>query len=144
MMKKDRPGVLVTVICEESARDRVVELLFRETTTLGVRVSREERVELERWGGTIETPFGDIAVKYARLPGGGVRCAPEYDACREAAGRSGAALLDVYRQACGVAKAATPAGKARRTAGGGARRAAPPAAKRANAGRARGKETKRR
>lgn len=85
IMKKGRPGVLVTVLCETGVQQRILDLLFRETTTLGVRIAVEEREELERWVMEVSTPFGTVQVKCGRLPDGTVKRAPEYESCSRAA-----------------------------------------------------------
>jgi uncharacterized protein (TIGR00299 family) protein len=99
IMKKGRPGVQLTVLCEEGGRDRLIDVLFEETTTLGVRVGLEERVELERWTEKVETRFGAIQVKRARLRDGRIKTAPEYEACRRAAAAARAPIRDVYEAA---------------------------------------------
>ncbi len=85
IMKKGRPGVLLTVLCEGAAGNALLEIIFRETTTLGVRVSREARSELERWTEKVDTIYGPMQVKCARLNDGSVKTSPEYEACRAAA-----------------------------------------------------------
>ena len=99
MMKKNRPGVEITVIAEESDACRLADYLMTETTTLGVRVHREERVELARRRETVATQFGDIGVKVAERPGGAVTMSPEYEACRAAAAKNGVPLIEVYEAA---------------------------------------------
>jgi len=99
MMKKNRPGVEVTVIAEESDASRLAEYLMTETTTLGVRVHREERVELPRRRETIATRYGDVAVKVAERPGGVSTMSPEYESCRALAAKSGVPLIEIYEAA---------------------------------------------
>lgn len=99
IMKKGRPGALVTVICERDRTDPLLDIVFRETTTIGARVSLEERRELERWVERTATPYGAIAVKKARLGDGSVKLAPEYESCRAAARRRGAPLAAVQEAA---------------------------------------------
>jgi uncharacterized protein (DUF111 family) len=70
--------------------------MFRETTTLGIRVSYEEREELERWTEAVATHFGPIQVKRGRLGDGKIKTAPEYEACRAAAKRYRVPLANVY------------------------------------------------
>jgi hypothetical protein len=91
-MKKNRPGVLLSVLCRPSEREALTELLFKETTTLGVRCYEVERRALEREMTQVETPFGRIDVKVATLNGRVVNRMPEYERCREAALRAGVAL----------------------------------------------------
>jgi pyridinium-3,5-bisthiocarboxylic acid mononucleotide nickel chelatase len=95
-MKKNRPGVEITVIAETRDGERLSDLLLTHTTTLGLRVSREERVELERRVETIDTPLGPARVKVATLPDGASRVNPEYESCREIAEKTGRTLLDVF------------------------------------------------
>ncbi len=96
IMKKNRPGVEVTVICEERDASALAAHVLANTTTLGVRVGREERVELERTAETIETPLGPARVKVAIVPGSGERVSPEYESCRELAAHSGKPIIEVY------------------------------------------------
>ena len=123
VMKKGRPGVLVTVLCEEAALGSVMDTLFRETTTLGVRVSTEGRAELERWTESVSTPFGRVTVKKGRLPDGTLKSSPEYESCRRVSREKGVPILDVYREARGAktakGKARTGAKKKRSRKGGG-------------------------
>ena len=99
LMKKGRPGVLVTVLCEEPALDEVIGTLFRETTTLGVRVSTEGRAELDRWTEKVSTSFGEVTVKRGRLPDGKVKTSPEYESCRIIARRTGVPIRRIYEEA---------------------------------------------
>jgi hypothetical protein len=85
IMKKGRPGVLLTVLCESAAKDALLDIIFRETTTLGVRVSLEARAELERWTEKVDTTYGPMQVKRARLNDGSVKTSPEYEVCRAVA-----------------------------------------------------------
>lgn len=91
-MKKNRPGVLIQILCQPSMRDAMCELLFTETTTLGVRSYEVERRALEREIVRVETLYGPIDVKVARINGRAVKEMPEYEQCRAAAMRTGAAL----------------------------------------------------
>lgn len=98
-MKKNRPGVLLSILCRPAEQDALTELLFLETTTLGVRCYEVERRSLERENVRVETPFGAIDVKVARMNGRVVNVKPEYEQCREAALRTGEALSLVERAA---------------------------------------------
>jgi uncharacterized protein (TIGR00299 family) protein len=99
IMKKGRPGVLLTVLCESAAKDLLLDIIFRETTTLGVRVSSEERWELERWTEKIETEIGAVQVKRGRLSDGSVKTSPEYESCKALARSSRVPIRDVYEAA---------------------------------------------
>ncbi len=109
-MKKNRPGVLLTVLCHPGSEERIVESLFRETTTIGVRIGYEERMELPRSAAHVDTPFGRIAVKRAMLPGGSFKTAPEYESCRKAARKSGVTVREVFE----AVSAASIGGKAKK------------------------------
>jgi uncharacterized protein (TIGR00299 family) protein len=98
-MKKNRPGVLLSILCRPDERESMTELLFRETTTLGVRCYEVERRALERETVRVETPFGAIDVKVARMNGRVVNVKPEYEQCREAALQTGEALRVVEEAA---------------------------------------------
>lgn len=93
-MKKNRPGVLVTLLCRPEQRASLVQLVLNETTTLGVRVSRCEREVLERHEITVTTAFGPIRVKVA-----GDKAMPEYEDCRAAAVRHGVPFHSVLAAA---------------------------------------------
>jgi uncharacterized protein (TIGR00299 family) protein len=95
-MKKNRPGVGLTVVAPLELRETIMEVLFAESTTLGVRLLEMERVTVNRWLETIETPYGPLQVKVAEI-GGRRRLLPEYEACREMAVKHGLPLLEVYR-----------------------------------------------
>jgi pyridinium-3,5-bisthiocarboxylic acid mononucleotide nickel chelatase len=98
-MKKNRPGVEVEVLVTDAVLDQVVNLLFRETTTLGLRIAREERLELPREIVTISTPLGKVRVKVATLPDGTRRGAPEYEDCATLAREKQLPLAEVEEMA---------------------------------------------
>ncbi|MBI5288928.1 MAG: nickel pincer cofactor biosynthesis protein LarC [Chloroflexi bacterium] len=96
-MKKNRPGVMVSVLCAAEHEDAIAAVLLRETSTLGVRVSAVSRHEAQREVLEFESSLGPAAVKVKRLPGEAPRVAPEYEACRRLAEARGMALAEVYR-----------------------------------------------
>ncbi|HWT03449.1 MAG TPA: nickel pincer cofactor biosynthesis protein LarC [Pyrinomonadaceae bacterium] len=98
-MKKNRPGTLLSVLCRPADRDALCQFLLAETTTLGVRFYEVTRRALGRETVKVETEFGEISVKVARLGGGAAKGMPEYEECRAAAERAGVPLLEVERAA---------------------------------------------
>jgi hypothetical protein len=106
-MKKGRPGVLVTVIAPPSAQEALEELLFRETTTLGVRRQEWLRTALERETATVETAYGPIRVKIGRRRGVVYNAWPEFDDCQRAAGEKGVAVKEVLAAALAAWRAGT-------------------------------------
>ena len=84
-MKKNRPGILLSILCRAEERPVLSELLFAETTTLGIRAYDVERRALERRIVAVETQYGPIDVKVAQLNGHIVKAMPEYEQCRQAA-----------------------------------------------------------
>jgi uncharacterized protein (TIGR00299 family) protein len=98
-MKKNRPGTLISILCEESVKDSMCELLLAETTTLGVRFYEVMRRALERKIIKVETKYGAIDVKVALLDGRVVKEMPEYEQCRAAAEKYGVALHTVEQAA---------------------------------------------
>jgi hypothetical protein len=95
-MKKNRPGVRLTVIAPVAAREGLLLRLFTDSTTLGVRLQEVERVTARRWQETLDTPLGPLTVKVMEY-GGRRRLMPEYEACRRLAQERGVPLLEVYR-----------------------------------------------
>ncbi len=91
-MKKNRPAVLLSILCRPADRNAMSELLLTETTTLGVRSYQVERRALERETVRVETPYGPIEVKVARLDERVIKEMPEYEQCRRAAERARVAL----------------------------------------------------
>ena len=96
-MKKGRVGHLLTILGRPADRERLVESLLRETTTIGLRWRFEHRVELEREIRTVTTPYGKIRVKIAKRDGHELRAWPEYEDCAAAARRADVALQEVQR-----------------------------------------------
>jgi len=94
-MKKNRPGVLLSVLCRPAEREKLTQMIFAETTTLGVRSYDVERRALDRESVLVETQYGPIDVKVARLNGHVVNEMPEYDQCRAAAQKFGVPLREV-------------------------------------------------
>ncbi len=84
-MKKNRPGVLLSILCRAEQRSALNELLFAETTTLGVRAYAVERQALQRKIVVVETQYGPIDVKVAEINGQAIKVMPEYEQCRLAA-----------------------------------------------------------
>jgi uncharacterized protein (DUF111 family) len=84
-MKKNRPGALLSVLCESPAIENVESTLFGETTTLGVRRWPVSRRKLDRRPHTVATSWGPIEGKLATAPGRAPAFSPEYDACRRVA-----------------------------------------------------------
>ncbi len=99
IMKKNRPGIEVTVITEEADGQRIADFLMANSTTLGVRLHREERIELPRRSGSLETPYGTVAIKIAVRPGGTETMSPEYESCKTLAEKAGVPLIEVYQAA---------------------------------------------
>ena len=101
LMKKGRPGIIVSAIAPESAQGAIVAELLRETTTLGVRVTPVTRHEAARELVVVQTPLGPASVKIKRLNPGGeiVDISPEYEDCRRLAEQSSVPLRRVYDMA---------------------------------------------
>jgi uncharacterized protein (TIGR00299 family) protein len=98
-MKKNRPGVLLTVLCPEAEAERFIEMILRETTAFGVRRHLAERRKLRREFSNVTTPHGEVTVKLGRLDGQLLQAAPEYESCKRAAEQAGVPLKQVYEAA---------------------------------------------
>jgi uncharacterized protein (TIGR00299 family) protein len=95
-MKKNRPGVLLTVLCAETDADKFSELILRETSAFGVRRTMAERRKLRREFTKIKTPFGEVTLKIGRLNGKVVQAAPEFESCKKLAVRAKIPLKRIY------------------------------------------------
>lgn len=98
-MKKNRPGVVLSALVPAAKEQQAVELVFAETTSLGIRRSSVERRTLAREAATVKTIYGPVKGKVALLPDGMKRFMPEYGDCRRAALKHGAPLRQVQEAA---------------------------------------------
>lgn len=98
-MKKNRPGVVLSVFCRPIDTEELTRLLLEETTSIGVRTYSAQRTVLDRETIPVETSFGVIRVKVARQAGRWMNAAPEFEDCRAAAQRSGVPLKEIYQEA---------------------------------------------
>jgi len=101
-MKKNRPGVLLTVLCAEAEADRFAELMLRETTAFGVRKSIAERRKLRREFREVATEFGKVTVKIGRLGGKVLQAAPEFESVKKAAAKAGVPVKKVFETVAAV------------------------------------------
>lgn len=97
-MKKHRPGVLLTTICDDANREKLETILFRETATFGIRRTRAERSKLHREPTTVATSWGPVKAKRGWRPGFEI-VSPEYDDCARLARETGVALRAIYEAA---------------------------------------------
>src|SRR5262249_38241709 len=98
-MKKGRPGTLVTVLAPPAARDALTEVLFRDSTTIGVRYLEMERSCLDRTIETVQTPYGPVRFKVARRDGTELNAAPEFDDCQVLAAEHGVSIKTIQAAA---------------------------------------------
>jgi len=98
-MKKNRPAVRLCALCHPTEVKQLTEIIFAETTTLGIRLQEVTRRALPRQVHTVETRHGTVRVKAARLPDGGLKLAPEYEDCRALATKLQLPLREVYLEA---------------------------------------------
>jgi len=98
-MKKNRPGILLQVLCKPKDAEKLTSILITETSTLGIRKHFVERISIPRTIQIIETPYGKIRVKIAQLQDGSKKYAPEYEDCRTLAETNNIPLIDIYKLA---------------------------------------------
>jgi hypothetical protein len=103
-MKKNRPGVLLAVLCAETDADKFSELMLRETTAFGVRKTIAERRKLRRKFVEVKTVFGKVTVKIGELGGKVVQAAPEFESAKKLAAQKRASLKQIYEAAVQAAK----------------------------------------
>jgi uncharacterized protein (TIGR00299 family) protein len=98
-IKKNRPGLLVTLLAEPANVSRLIDLIFRETTTIGVRTHEVRRKTLDLEFLPVTTPFGEVRMKISRMNDSILNAAPEYDDCRRIAAERGIPLKQVIAAA---------------------------------------------
>jgi uncharacterized protein (DUF111 family) len=103
-MKKNRPGILLWVLCDLADRETLTTVIFTETSTLGIRSYPVARVALQRVHKEVDTPYGRVRVKLAYSPDGRVHVAPEYEDCRRLAREKHIPLKAVYEEAASSAR----------------------------------------
>ena len=98
-MKKNRPGTLVTALCRRDRLEEVAGTLMAEGGSLGCRYAPRARFEAQREAGSVETPFGTVAVKRAIFRGRPLAATPEFEDCRRRALERGVSFREVHRAA---------------------------------------------
>ena len=98
-MKKNRPGMLLTVLARTEDAQRLSRLIFAETTTLGIRMREERREVLLRRSESVKTAWGEVRMKIGNLNGSVTNYAPEYEDCRRIASEHGVPLKTVMQEA---------------------------------------------
>ncbi len=104
IMKKNRPGITLSILCKEVDIKTLEKILFLETTTLGIRKYSVDRSTLEREVIDIETKYGSIPIKIGVLEGKKLKSAPEYEECRRIAKIYDVPIKDVYEEAVYVSR----------------------------------------
>ena len=103
-MKKQRPGTLLTVLCKPEAREEMLDLIFNECTTFGVRETLAQRTVLNRRLETVSTPYGELRIKVGTRKGQDITYSPEMDDCVKQADAHGVAVRVVYEAALQAAE----------------------------------------
>jgi hypothetical protein len=98
-MKKNRPGVQLTALCEEERVEALTDIIFTETSAFGLRMEKIARLKLPRSFVTVETPFGNVTMKLGMKGGRVIQAAPEYESCRAISEKSGQPLRAIYEAA---------------------------------------------
>jgi uncharacterized protein (TIGR00299 family) protein len=107
IMKKGRPGTLLTVLCDPSDRPRFEEFLLRQTSTLGLRVREDRRICLDRTFNTVETIYGPIRIKLGTRDTETINANPEFEDCRAAAAAHSVPVKQVHQAAIAAYVATT-------------------------------------
>ena len=98
-MKKNRPAVQLSVLCDEARAEALADIIFTETSAFGLRLEKIARLKLERRFETVATEFGEITVKLGLKQGRVIQIAPEFESCRAASERTGQPLRAIYAAA---------------------------------------------
>ena len=112
-MKKNRPGVLLTVLCLNNQADLFSEMILTETSAFGVRRSVGDRRKLRRESISVTTPFGKVSVKLGTLNGKVVQASPEFESCKEIAASARVPIKQVYESALRAASSPATSSKPR-------------------------------
>ena len=96
-MKKNRPAFKLNIICTIKEENNIAEMIFKETSTLGIRRETVNRCCLDRGEQLLKLPYGEIEIKVAKLDGEIVNSSPEYESCKKLAKKTGKPLKDIYR-----------------------------------------------
>ena len=96
VMKKSRPAVTLSVLCDASGRAAVEDCLWRHSSTFGLRAYNVAKAMLSREMERVSTPHGEVTVKYGYLQGKKIKSKPEYEDCRRLAREKGLSLEEVY------------------------------------------------
>jgi len=98
-MKKNRPAFKLSIICDLKEEAAMAHIIFKETSTIGIRREEISRYCLERKIEKIQLPYGEVEIKTARFDGKEINSSPEYESCRVLAKKTGRPLKEVYRDA---------------------------------------------
>ncbi|MEO7932765.1 MAG: nickel pincer cofactor biosynthesis protein LarC [Chthoniobacterales bacterium] len=104
-MKKNRPGVLLTVLTTAELLTNIQDFIFRETTSFGMRMSEKQRVILDREFRDVSTAYGEVRIKLGSRDGHILQRAPEFESCRVLADKTGVPLRDIFTAATIAAQA---------------------------------------
>jgi uncharacterized protein (TIGR00299 family) protein len=102
IMKKGRPGIVLNVLCESESADTLKQIIFTESTTLGIRTFPFRKETLVRKFVTIDTIYGEVKIKRSYYNNKEVSCKPEYDDCKRIASEKGIPLKEVYNNVMAV------------------------------------------
>jgi len=113
IMKKGRPGTLLTVLCKPSDARALERLILSESSTLGLRIRQDRRSCLDRRHATVSTPYGEIRIKIGLLAGETLNASPEFEDCRAAAAKHHIAVKQVQQAAIAAYLQQFPPGEGR-------------------------------
>ena len=103
-MKKNRPGVMLSALCDEEKVERLADIFFSETTAFGLRVENIQRLKLARCFKTVNTRHGEVTVKIGLKESRVLQIAPEFESCRAVAEKAGVTLREVHLAALEAAR----------------------------------------
>ena len=98
-MKKNRPAVQLSVLCDDARTAPLADIIFTETSAFGLRTEKITRLKLERRFETVATEFGEVTIKLGLKGGRVVQVAPEFESCRTLSEQSGQPLKAIYQAA---------------------------------------------
>jgi uncharacterized protein (DUF111 family) len=96
IMKKSRPAVTLSVLCDAARQEKICDIIWRQTTTFGLRISKVAKRKLKRNDSEIKTKYGNVSIKRGYLYGKRIKAKPEYEDCRRLAKEKGVSVKEIY------------------------------------------------
>ena len=99
IMKKTRPGIKLSILCNPDKKDKLIDIIFKETSTIGVRYYETQRKTMDREFKYLRTKYGKVSVKVSQFGKSAKKYMPEYEDCKKIALKTNLPLIDIIEEA---------------------------------------------